>query len=289
MIVVQLKGGLGNQLFQYAAGFSLAKQKDLQLKVDVSELRQPDEKTGTIRKYELCNIINPPAIATNEEIEFFKRKTVLTYAQKLLPSYKRFVYNEKNFGFDENFFKSGSHIYLKGYRQSEKYFLLFEQDIRRNFQLKDSLINRVQLQATRFADVESVSIHIRRGDYTNAAGEGFHGSLPNDYYQAAIDKLSSTLKNPMFFIFSDNIDWVKNNLKIGSGVELVSGLITKNHYEDFFLMSRCKHCVIANSSFSWWSAWLNPNPSKIVIAPKKWFNTSNLNTKDLIPDSWIKL
>ncbi|GEO12126.1 alpha-1,2-fucosyltransferase [Segetibacter aerophilus] len=290
MIIVQLKGGLGNQLFQYAAGLSLATHHGVDVKVDLTELRQPDEEIGTLRAYELNNISRPPAIASYEEIENIQKQNVFKkYLEKVSPSHKRTIYNEKQLLFDNNFFNSGSHIYLKGYRQSEKYFKHIENIVRHDFELKHELVANVKASAEQFSSINSVSIHVRRGDYTNNAVKEYHGSLDKDYYQHSIDKISSITKDPIFFIFSDDINWVKSNLKFTKTVKFVSGTISKNHYEDFYLMSRCKHNIIANSSFSWWASWLNPNPNKMVIAPKRWFNNTRLNTRDLIPEGWHKL
>jgi len=290
MIIVQLRGGLGNQLFQYAAGLSLSKYHRVPVKVDVNDLRHPDEVTGTLRNFELQHLVEPPAIASDNEINAVTNKGVVArYFQKLLPSYQRTIYNEKKFEFDGNFFKSKKDIYLKGYRQSEKYFLRCATEIRSAFQFKPSLIIEVEKFSDQLAKKESVSIHIRRGDYTNTALLDYHGTASQEYYQEAIYKIASSIDNPSFFVFSDNIEWVKQNLTFTHPVQFVSGTLTKNHYDDFFLMSHCKHNIIANSSFSWWAAWLNANPDKIVVAPKKWFNKADLDTKDLIPESWIRL
>ncbi|HSU50429.1 MAG TPA: alpha-1,2-fucosyltransferase, partial [Segetibacter sp.] len=126
-------------------------------------------------------------------------------------------------------------------------------------------------------------------DYSKKVVQDYHGTLNEEYYQKAINKLTSLSPNPTFYIFSDDVEWVKDKLLLKRPAEFITGEVTKNHYEDFYLMSQCKHNIIANSSFSWWAAWLNPNPDKIVIAPKKWFNNAPYNTNDLIPQSWIKL
>ena len=290
MIIVQLKGGLGNQLFQYAAGLSLAMRHNVEVKVDITQLQQPDKEIGTSRYFELENLEDPPEVATVSEINALTRRPFLEiYLEKFLPSYKRIVYNEKRFEFDKNFYNAASNIYLKGYRQSEQYFSSIESHIRSTFHFKPTVISGIHGYLESLVGKETVSIHIRRGDYTNHKVRSLHGTLEEQYYQDAIDKISSALENPVFLIFSDSIDWVKKNIKFTRNVEFVSGTVTKNHYEDFFIISRCKHNIIANSSFSWWAAWLNPNPVKIVIAPKKWFNNAPYNTKDLIPDGWLRI
>jgi hypothetical protein len=290
MIIVQLKGGFGNQLFQYAAGYSLAKHCAAPLKVDVSEFTVEAGEKDTPRNYELQYLAIPPVIATKQEVDEIKNTSVIqTYFEKLLPSYKRRVYKESRFEFDTNFWQAGTNIYLKGYRQSEKYFAPYTADIKKNFQLQERLTGHLQPLSLALQQKESVSIHIRRGDYLQQHMKDYHGVLGQEYYQTAIDTINSVVPNPSYFIFSDSVEWVKENLKFSGQVEFISGTITKTHYEDFYLMSKCKHNIIANSSFSWWAAWLNSNSTKKVIAPKKWFNKAAINTKDLIPESWVRL
>ena len=290
MVILQLKGGLGNQLFQYAAGLGLAMHHNVLLKVDIQYLKKPDDTIGTIRNYELQQLIAPPNIATNLELsELIQQNIFARSFEKLLPTFRRKIYAEKSFEFDSNFFKAGKNIYLKGYRQSEKYFINIEDKIRNQIKFQPTLLSEVANYANFLQNITSISIHIRRGDYTNTNVNKYHGVMTREYYQQAINTISSLINNPSFFIFSDNIDWVKDNLQFSSSATFVSGKISKNHYQDFYLMSQCKHNIIANSSFSWWAAWLNNNQNKIVIAPKKWFNNAPLNYKDLIPESWIKI
>lgn len=234
MIIVQLKGGLGNQLFQYAAGLSLATLHTVPVKVDVRELQQPDKEIGTFRNYELQSLVYPPAIASESEIEALCRRSILEkYFQKTLPSYQRNIYNEKKFYFDSNFCKAGSNIYLKGYRQSEKYFLPIQKDIQNAFQLKPALVTHVADYAEKLKGINSVAIHIRLGDYANTSVADYHGTLSKKHYQQAIEKITAGIANPSFFIFSDNINWVKQNLHLPQPTEFVSGNISNNHLETF--------------------------------------------------------
>ena len=135
---------------------------------------------------------------------------------------------------------------------------------------------------------QSVSLHIRRGDYLAKISLQVLGLMPMEYYTKGIDYISSKKANTVYYIFSDDINWVKENLKIDNA-RFVSGNIAKTHIEDLYLMSQCKHHIIANSSFSWWGAWLNDDQDKIVIAPKQWFNKGPQDTQDLIPGTWIKM
>jgi hypothetical protein len=290
LIIVQLRGGLGNQLFQYAAALSLALHHNVPVKVDVNELKVPDEKIGTFRKYELQNIVQPPVIATEEEIlgvvgqPLFKK-----YYQKLLPPYKREIYKEASFRFDEHFFEAGKNIYLKGYRQSEKHFQSIAPIVRSQLFIAENKYEHLSNMGIEVRNQNSVSIHIRRGDYVKKVVQEHHGLLDETYYQQAIDKITLAVENPLFYVFSDEPGWVKEHLKFQQPVTYVSHEITKNHYEDFYLMSCCRHNIVANSSFSWWAAWFNNNPDKKVIAPLKWFNKAPYDTTDLVPDSWIRI
>jgi hypothetical protein len=131
-------------------------------------------------------------------------------------------------------------------------------------------------------------VHIRRGDYTNPEILRVHGILEPSYYQQAISKMLEKNPNAVFYFFSDDMEWVKKNLQVEKAV-YVSNILSKTHFEDFWLMSQCKHHIIANSSFSWWAAWLNKNENKMVIAPNRWFNEKDADTKDLLLNKWIKI
>jgi hypothetical protein len=289
MIIVQLKGGLGNQLFQYAAGLSLASFHHTDVKVDVSEVNRSDKQIGTFRSFDLQQILLEPIIASEAEIKKVQPQGINKYIEKIKKPYQRRCYKEVDFSFDEHFFKAKDNIYLKGYRQSEKYFQGIKEKIRTEFQIKPSVIERVEEKAEQIRNEHSIAIHIRRGDFSNAIVREYHGVLDATYYQQAITRLKSQIGECRFYIFSDDPTWVGENLQFPSAIDIVSGNISQSAIEDFYLISQCKHQIIANSTFSWWAAWLNPNPDKIVIAPKKWFNNAPYDTRDLIPDSWIKM
>lgn len=285
MIIVKLIGGLGNQLFQYAAARSLSIYHTVPLKLDITALQNSKD-----RKFELSyfNIANP--IASQSEIIVFKKQNVISkLCDKILkPRYKRKIYIEPHFHFDKFFYQASSNTYLQGYWQSEKYFLLYKDIIVQDLTIKASYTEHLKEKAREIQLQNSVAIHIRRGDYNQPKLQEYHGLLEASYYNNAIDYLLSLIPDIKIYFFSDDPIWVKSNIQIQSNSEFISGTLTKNHIEDFYLMSQCKHNIIANSSFSWWAAWLNNNPNKIVIAPKKWFNKAKHNTSDLIPDTWIR-
>lgn len=289
MIIVQLKGGFGNQLFQYASALNLGKYHNVPVKVDISLLNIPDDLIGTTRAFDLLSLHHSIEVANASEINAIKGIKLIQYLQKILPAYKRNIYKEVSFNYDQHFLEAGSNVYLKGYRQSEKYFKQINYEITNEFHFKEELIKDVSYITSQIQSENSISIHIRRGDYTNAKVFDFHGIQSIEYYNQAISLIKEKISKPKFYIFSDDINWVQENLYLDEDAQLISANESPTSITDFHLMSCCKHNIIANSTFSWWAAYLNPNPDKIIIAPKRWFNKANYDTNDLIPKSWIQL
>ncbi|MEO6583297.1 MAG: alpha-1,2-fucosyltransferase [Ferruginibacter sp.] len=284
MIIVKIIGGLGNQLFQYAAAKALAEHHHTQVKADIS-----DFENYTLRNFDLDYFNTSISIATNEEIQRCKAFTsVQRVKARLTPYPKKHFYKQPSFAFDSNFFSLQSNVYLQGYFQSEKYFSSIEKIIQQEFTLKQKLSPEVNQLSQELKNVSSVALHIRRGDYRNVEAAEVHGVVPITYYQEAIRFIKNKFNDVRFYIFSDDPGLAKKELNL-TEAKIISGIYTKNHFEDLFLMSQCKHNIIANSSFSWWGAWLNANPDKIIIAPKNWFNKGPEDTEDLLPESWIKL
>ena len=231
-------------------------------------------------------------MANTEEI-----KNLQKYKNK--SSWKYFFYNllytndsiyvsEKSSYLNKKTLKNNNqNIYLDGYWQNEKYFNDIEKVILKEFTLKNEfLIKNKKLKET-IKNTNSISIHIRRSDYIkNKKTNEIHGVCTTDYYQKAIKKIIENNNNIHIFVFSDDILWAKNNLKFNFPISFIVG---NKDYEDLILMSLCKHNIIANSSFSWWGAWLNKNPKKIVIAPQRWFNNLNKNKQNPIPQKWIRM
>ncbi|NTV98925.1 MAG: alpha-1,2-fucosyltransferase, partial [Chlorobiaceae bacterium] len=182
--------------------------------------------------------------------------------------------------------------WIEGYWQSEKYFDAISRDIAREFRIITPLSPKSTETKKLIGSTESVSVHVRRGDYVAEDYRGrIHGPLKISYYAEALDIIAQKKRSPHLFIFSDDIPWVKENLRFDFPARYVDHNDERSGFEDLHLMSLCRHNIIANSTFSWWGAWLNRNPTKIVIAPKQWFPDPKMNslTSDLIPDSWIRL
>lgn len=292
MIIVKLIGGLGNQLFQYATGRHLAIKNKTTLKLDLSEF-----ETYKLHAYSLAPFAIDATVASKEEVAHFKR-----YQRK--PGRKWFLYNrliadqkkyfqERQFHFDPEVLELKDPVYLDGFWQTEKYFKDIEETLRKEITLKVPLAPLSMDMAHRIAaEGNPVSMHIRRADYVkNPETMKFHGTCSIEYYLRAADIISKKVHTPHFFIFSDDPQWVKENIKLNHPTTYVDHNKADKNYEDLHLMSLCKHHVLANSSFSWWGAWLDRNPNKVVIAPAKWFaqTKASVKTHDLTPDNWIRL
>jgi len=289
MVVVRIIGGLGNQMFQYALGRYLSVKNDTELKLDITGF-----ESYKLHKYSLDAFSIEKKVAPKNELEGFKKYKAKSGRRWFL--YNKFVANnsmyfqEKGFAFDPEALRLCGDAYIDGYWQSEKYFKGIESTIRAEFSFvlpqgeKDKEISEL------IRKCNSVSIHIRRADYvTDAATNNAHGTCPIEYYDKAIKIMVGKVTNPHFFIFSDDHEWVKQNIKINHPVVYIDHNNADTNYQDLRLMASCKHNIIANSSFSWWGAWLNENPNKIVIAPQKWFADTSKNDCDLIPSTWIRI
>ena len=293
MVIVKLQGGLGNQMFQYANAFVLAKKKQTELYLDLTLfIKRNAKKLITPREYEL-NIFNLPGqILTSRQVKkihqhkdfrlpFWKINNKLSYS----------FYTEKLYEFDENLYDAGLPIYLDGYFQSYKYFTEYAEIIQQLFAFENKhLLVSLSENLQKITNEDSVAVHVRRGDYvTNQQTNEHHGTCDLDYYEKSISLILNEVNKPHFFFFSDDLLWVKEKFKnLAAAKTFVDENAGKNSWRDMFFMSKCKHNIIANSSFSWWGAWLNQNKSKKVIAPAKWVQL-NVPLKDLIPDSWVQL
>lgn len=202
--------------------------------------------------------------------------------------YKKPLVVEPHFHYWNGFEKYPNDCYLQGYWQSEKYFQKCSNVIRKDFSFRQPMVERNLDWAERISGVNAISLHVRRGDYVNNPVANLtHGVCSANYYHEAISYISNRVMSPHIFIFSDDIPWVRANIITNLPCSLIDHNRGKDSFNDMRLMSLCKHHIIANSSFSWWGAWLNQSDEKIMIAPKKWFAVDK-STDDLIPDSWVR-
>lgn len=278
-----VSGGLGNQMFQYALYLAL-KDRGVNVKLDTSLYSYVEMHNG----YELerCFGLHDEVVCGGKFYLF-----MLRVIMKIKPSK---IFHRDFFSYDSTIFSS-KYIFLHGSWQSEKYFKQIEDVIRKSFIFTD--IDKINLSISEeIRSYNSVSLHIRRGDYL---GNSIYGGVcTEEYYSKAIDELltdCSLTDNIKFYIFSDDKIFANQFIqKINYPTELIEHNKSIDSYKDMFLMSQCRHNIIANSSFSWWGAWLNSNPDKIVIAPNQWFGKESLlgaknNFKDIVPNSWIRI
>lgn len=287
MIVVNLKGGLGNQMFQYALGRKLSLANEDTLMLDTGGLVRAQQSGDVSRPFALDAFRISGSIASPELAAHARYPYGIL--SKLMHIFKTKLLRQMNIGWEPGLLTMRGDMYLDGYFQSPKYF----EDIRATL-LKDFTLNAVpsttsEVFQTAIHDKESVSVHVRRGDYvSNAKIQKAYGACSSAYYGKAVQEITSHVPSPFWLVFSDDIQWVKEHLSFPGEVTYVSGDDISDA-EELLLMAACNHNIIANSSFSWWGAWLNQHPDKIVIAPDPWFDSNKDNHKDLIPDSWIQI
>lgn len=292
MVVSWILGGIGNQMFQYAAARAFALDRGDELLLD---LRMFDGY-GLHQGFELDRVFS----ARFDKAQPRHLDSVLGWQSGLMalrvlrrPAFAalraRSLVVEPHFNHWPGLALQGGDIYMMGYWQSERYFERHAKAIRADFQFRTPLDARNAALAARIRDCESVSLHVRRGDYaSNPKNRKILHLCSPDYYREAIDRVCRRVKAPVFFVFSDDPQWVRENLAGIPDHEIVEHNRGGASYIDMQLMSTCRHHIIANSSFSWWGAWLNATPERIVIAPRQWF-CNGTDDRDLIPADWQRI
>ncbi|MEN9919663.1 MAG: hypothetical protein RL662_2099 [Bacteroidota bacterium] len=290
MVTVILSGGLGNQMFQYAAARALSLSCDTSLVVDLYKLQK--KTSATSRIYQLDVFSADPVVVSST----LKNKLIIKSFNYLrhptikgrLFSYLKLFADKGAQYYDDQFRYLHGYETLWGYFQNENYFRKYTDTIRHDFTFKQPLNARNAEISTMMEATNSIALHIRRGDYTNP-----NSNLPVldiDYYKRAIRHINNKIENPAYFIFSDDVEWVKANLDLlPYKHQYITWNTGNDSYIDLQLMTCCKHNIIANSSFSWWGAWLNGNPAKLVIAPPIWYKRQLKGDypEGFIPDSWL--
>ena len=290
MIIIRLSGGLGNQMFQYAFGKAIAQARGEKLHLETSFLdhnrtanSQFMPRDFELNLFQLSEIKRVPSLALfGKSVSFH----LFRWANKL--GLIREVREKAEGAFDPEIHKIvGQNLAFGGYWQSPLYFEGYADLIRNEFRFKEPLSEPSQAIAQQIAATESVCLHVRRGDYGLATNSQNLGLLSIEYYQKAIESITQKVANPYFFLFSDDPQWVLQNLPLSHPYTLVDVNGGKNSWQDLALMTLCKHNIVANSSFSWWGVWLGINPDKQVICPNPWFRSSAMS--DMIPAHWTKL
>jgi len=300
VVISNIKGGLGNQLFQYATGLAIAIRYDAVYKIDLSFFE--NEKYSNA--FSLNNFNIPYSIANIQDYEALinTRSSPLLYERILTKLKVQNKFNKRThiidtFGFkpSKNILKAKPPCYIEGWCVKEIYFTNIKEHLGKIYTPKNPLTNNANYYLDQISSCNSVSIHIRRGDYI---GNDFFETVPLNYYKLAISEISKKVEKAIYFVFSDDLNWAKSNLSDIVNCQFVD-LPSINNYngkcdiEDFFLMKNCKNNIISNSSFSWWAAYLNENPDNIVISPKKWYKNKiyqdSLELYSIFLKNWIIL
>ena len=294
LVITKVFGGLGNQMFQYAAGSALATRLRQPLEIDIRSIRLEGVSHNG---YEIAHVFyTEPTHATDQSVSRLLGWRSSRTVQRVLRRsgatalFGRYV-PEPHFHPWSGFDALDSGCYLDGYWQSQRYFAATTHQLHADFAFRQPLRGSNAILAERIAAATmAVSVHVRRGDYVSSSRAAAHHGMPElDYYRMALERLTSSLAlAPTCFVFSDDIAWARTNLSLPNDTVFVDHNRGSDSHFDMHLMSRCRHHIIANSSFSWWAAWLNRRADKIVIAPKRWFLTS-YDTSELTPPDWIRI
>jgi hypothetical protein len=303
MIVVRLKGGLGNQMFQYALGRALQHRRSSGAKGSANSALRDGELRLDVT-YLLGDSVFKWAVPREYDLDVFNIQPAFAYIPRMLrrafrtldhaepvPKSQTFV-AEKEFGFHPGILElTAPNLYLDGYWQSESYFAEIRDEIRGAFQVRTPLSPAGREIAQRIASVNSVCVNVRRGDYiTSESSRNALGFVGEDYYRRGIDWFKANVRNPWLFVNSDDMPWCREHLKF----DLPATYLNEEYAgwkfgEQLQLMTMCKHFLIPNSTFAWWAAWLGTCEGKLVVCPRQWFRNESISSKDLIPPSWVTL
>jgi hypothetical protein len=297
VVIARIIGGLGNQLFQYASARCVAERNGTELKLDISGFQNYGLRQYGLDRFHITGRVATPddfrrVLGSRYGAKSWLRRIASLTRWNTLNLLPRCAYvKERFYHFDQRISTiRKKDIYWSGYWQSEKYFSDIETTIRTELIPRDGLTEKSKEFAVLIENTESISIHVRRGDYvSDESNRAVMAQCGSSYYQRAVEYVAKRVKEPCLFVFSDDPDWVRENLLFDVPMTIVDRKGPERDYEDLRLMAMCKHNIIANSTFSWWGAWLNGNSGKIVVAPELWFKAGNYDTRDLIPSKWVKL
>ena len=288
-VITRLQGGLGNQLFAYAAGHALARRLGATHKVDTRACAADGDRPLALRAFGV-----PLIEATPGELQsvapqwgrWWKNKAIL-WRHRVTPFHRRRWVREETPDFDGRLFSVRPPVYLDGYWQSEKYFANCADEIRRLFRPTRPPTARAAAVGAELSQGRAVAVHVRRGDYLHdRAAARFHGVCSPEYYRQAFAAMRAHDPEAPFVVFTDDPGWTRENLCRDGGARLIEGHPPHTAIEDFYLLGCCTHFIIANSSFSWWPAWLAGGSGRRVIAPRRWFLGHEVRPADRFPSGW---
>lgn len=284
LVTVAIYGGLGNQMFQYAAGRALALRTGCRLQLDT---RHYD--TNQAFRYGLGDFNIQAIIGTSRTLPPTKQRRWKYLAWRHFSSRHRLL-RERGLGFHPSVANAHGSLYLKGYWQSEKYFQDASDIIRKELSITKAANGENAEWSDQIRQSDSIAVHVRRGDYvSNPKCNAFHGTCDPSYYSGAVQQIrDATGRDHTAYVFSDDVQWARENIQLPCKARFVDHNDMISAHEDLRLMSMCDHQVASNSTFSWWAAWMNPNPKKMVIVPLKWFADSTADDRDIIPSNWLR-
>nr|WMC98750.1 alpha-1,2-fucosyltransferase [Aminobacter aminovorans] len=283
-IVSTIYGGLGNQMFQFAMGRAMALRSRSALVLDTRWFDSSPSVSFRLGHFNIGPAVTSgtlPPRRRQERLSYY-----LWHATGRFPTRVR----ENGLGFDPAMLSPRSNLWLDGYWQSECYFADCIEVIANDFRIVTPPSPENARHLAAIAACPAISLHVRRGDYLLPENQALFAACSRQYYARAVDMMMSKMtEEPVIYVFSDDPDWARDNLAFPVEKRVMGHNGRDADYEDMRLMSACRHHIIANSSFSWWGAWLNPSPDKIVIGPAEWFADPKASNPDILPDGWLPL
>jgi hypothetical protein len=288
-----LQGGLGNQMFQYAIARALSEHYQTPFALNRGWYDKPQGE-ATPRELDLT-LLNIREIVISSDPFPNRPRKISRLLQKFLPTKNLVIYQRNAFDFDPSLFNlqkiSSKNVYLSGYWQAFPYIDAIKEQLKEEFRTKSEISDNYRAYLEKIQLSESVMVHIRRGDYVySPSAAQYHGVLPIGYYQKAIVEMIAKRPKAHFFIFSDDLAWAKEALNANIEKTFIEHSSTYDAVaQELQLMYACRHHIIANSTLSWWGAWLKQNDSGLVYAPRHWVNDANLDISALMPPEWQKI
>ena len=292
MIITRLKGGMGNQMFQYAMALNVAKQLNTSVKIDLCALLDRSRGDDFVyRNYDLSIFNLEPQFVNSQRLVKSLSKLKSAGITKLLRTQvnkNRIHLKEKHFHYQAEFIEQATdNTIFEGWFQSYRYFEKIEPLIREAFTFKTPVLNSSQKLLAEIKSSNAICLNVRRTDFLKVDNLN---TTNKRYFLEAAKQMALTVENPIFFIFSDDVKWCQENIRLDFPIKVVDHEHKGEKFGNYMqLMIACKHFIIPNSSFAWWAVWLNQYDGKIVIAPKKWFNNEKIDTSDLIPNTWLRV
>lgn len=284
MIYARLAGGLGNQMFQYAAARALAMRVGTEVVLDLRDLgKGPRHAVFGLDRFSI-----QARIGSEADLPPGRSTPLRNMLWRTFGTSPRFL-RERGLAFNDAVLDAGDDVYLHGYWQSERYFADAADRLRHEFSIPSAPgVGTARMMDAILSADTSVSVHLRRGDYVSTpGGRASHGVCDHAYYARALERLRPEVGQALHaFVFSDDPVWARENLRLDCEMTLVDVNDALSAHDDLRLMASCRHHIIANSTFSWWGAWLDPRPDKVVVAPRQWFSDSRLQNPDILPTSW---